>query len=50
MEQNIYCAMCGRKIFDVDDDETISYLRGMVEGYHRCDCGSNPGISGVRFE
>jgi len=50
MEQNIYCATCGDKIFDVDDDDPISYLRGMVEGHDSCDCGARPGISGVRFE
>jgi C4-type Zn-finger protein len=50
MVQDIFCPSCGRKLFDIDDDDPISYLREMVEDYPRCECGSMPYVGGVRFE
>lgn len=47
--QDIFCAECGRKLFDIDEDDPVSYLREMVEDTI-CGCGKRPCVYGVRFE
>lgn len=52
MEQDIVCPSCGSKLFDIDDNDPIRYLKDMVETHlEGCpNCGGRPCTTGVRFE